>query len=186
MLALTLVALSLGQIGSPRGVHLLDDTPLLAQAAPPLVPTADLQPQSDAQVSAQQLQVDLAALKQQRPSIGGGIALVSAGGTVALLSVSYLGLSGVAFFAGINPFIMIGAVGLGVGLPLVVIGIWLLYNRLEERKHIDEQTARLKKELQLRQPQRTPSVPANTPPGLDLPPPQVRGPAPTMLIASFG
>ena len=184
MLALTLVALSLGQIGSPRGVHLLDDTPLLAQVEPPLVPAAE--PQSQAQVSAQQLQVDLDALKKQRPSLGGGTALVASGGTVALTGAFYLAISSLASFGGgINLFIIIGAVGLGIGLPLVAIGIWLLYNRIEDRKHIDEETARLKKELQLRQPQRSPNGPTITPPGLDIPPPQVRGPAPTMLIARF-
>jgi hypothetical protein len=196
MLALTLVVLSLpAQIGTPRGVHLLDDAPLLAQATevapPPLVPAAE-PAQSDAQVSAQQLQVDLDALKKQRPSLGGGIALVSAGGSVAIVGVLYLAVSPIAFFGtGINPFLILGAVGLGIGLPLVAIGVWLLYNRLEERKHIDEESARLKKELQQRQPQRVPSYVPPTSPTLppspsDLPPPQVLGPEPTILLAHFG
>lgn len=186
MLALTLVLLSVsGEIGTPRGVRLLDDAPWLAQVAPPLVP-ADA-PASDAQVSAQQLQVDLDALKKQRPGLGGGITLVSLGGSTTLLGALCLALSGLAFGgAGANPFLIIGAVGLGIGLPLVAIGVWLLYNRLEERKHIDVETARLKQQLRQRQAQPREYAPPTAPPPPDLPPPQVRsGPDASMLIAQF-
>lgn len=183
MLAFTLVVLS--QIGAPHGVRLLDDAPRLAQldAPPPLVPSAA--PASEAQVSAQQLQVDLDALKKQRPGLGGGIALVSAGGTVALLGVLYLAVSSAAFFGGgLNPFVIVGAVCLGVGLPLVAIGVWLLYNRLEERKRIDDETKSLKNQLQRMRP--TPYQPRQyAPPPADVPPPQVRGPDSTLLMARF-
>ncbi|MDP1825790.1 MAG: hypothetical protein Q8L48_21185 [Archangium sp.] len=184
MLALTLVVLS--QIGAPQGVHLLDDAPLFAQAdaPPPLLPSAA--PASEAQVSAQQLQVDLDALKRQRPGLGGGIALVSAGGTVALLGVLYLAVSSAAFFGGgLNPFLIVGAVCLGVGLPLVAIGVWLLYNRMEERKRIDDETKSLREQLQRMRPT-TPQQPRQyAPPPSDIPPPQVRGPDTTILMAQF-
>lgn len=185
MLALTFVVLS--QIGAPHGVRLLDDAPLFAQAdaPPPLVPSTA--PASEAQVSAQQLQVDLDALKKQRPGLGGGIALVSAGGTVALLGVLYLAVSGTAFFGvGLNPFLIVGVVCLGVGLPLVAIGVWLLYNRVEERKRIDEETRSLKQQLQrLRPPPQQQWQPRQYAPPSDLPPPQVRGPDSTLLMARF-
>jgi len=187
MLALTLVLLSVsGEIGSPRGVRLLDDAPvLLAEVAPPLVPSAA--PDSDAQVSAQQLQVDIEGLRKQRPGIGGGIALVTAGGSVALLGGLYLALSGVigVTSGGVNIFVIIGAVGLSIGLPLVAIGVWLLYNRLEERKHIDEETAKLKEQLRSRQ--LAPQAPQIAPPPSNIPPPQVLSPGPeaTMLMARF-
>jgi hypothetical protein len=195
MLALTLVLLSVsGGIGSPRGVRLLDDAPmLLAEIAPPLLPY--VAPPTDAQVSAQQLQVDIEALRKQRPPLGGGIALVTAGGSTALLGALYLAISGVAGvgIAGVNPFIIIGAVGLGIGLPLVAIGVWLLYNRLEERKHIDEETAKLREQLRSRQPTPQPYSPPYSPPQIappppsDFPPPQVLSPGPeaTMLMARF-
>ena len=109
MLSFTLVLLS--QIGTPQGVHLLDDAPLLlAQVAPPLLPAT--QPSTDAQVSALQLQVDIAALKKQRPGLGAGIALVSAGGTSALLGALYMGLStAIGSFGGtVNPLgLLLGA-----------------------------------------------------------------------------
>lgn len=186
MLAFTLVVLS--QIGAPHGVRLLDDAPLLAQVdapPPPLVPSAA--PPSEAQVSAQQLQVDLDALKKQRPGLGGGIALVSAGGTVALLGVLYLAVSSAAFFGGgLNPFVIVGAVCLGVGLPLVAIGVWLLYNRLEERKRIDDETKSLKDQLQRMRPAPGHQQPRQyAPPPSDIPPPQVRGPDSTVLMARF-
>ena len=190
MLALTLVLLS-GQIGSPHGVRLLDDTPLLyAQVAPPLIPVegspSTEAPISDAQVSAQQLQVDIDALKKTRPGLGGGIALISTGGTIAILGVLYLAISGLAFFgAGVNPFLIVGAVGLGIGLPLVAIGVWLLYNRMEERKRTDEELGKLKKQLQLKQRERAPSNPSMPPPPSDFPPPQVSAPDASMLIARF-
>ena len=192
---LTLVLLSLtSQIGSPHGVRLLDDAPLLAQIAPPLLPVdgapATEAPLSDAQVSAQQLQVDIDALKKSRPALGGGIALVSAGGTTALLGALYLAVSGIAggaFAGGINLFVVIGAVGLGIGLPLVAIGVWLLYNRLEERKRSDDEIGRLKGQLQQKQLQQRQQGPGNpaAPPPMDVPSPQVRAPDAAMLIASF-
>lgn len=184
MLALTLVMLSLpGQIGSPRGVHLLDDAPLLAQA-PPLVP---LEPgASDAQVSVQQLQVDLDALKKARPSIGGGIALVTTGGGVAALGALYLALS--ASLGAPIVIIYVGAALLAVGLPLAVIGIWLLYNRLEDRTRIDAETRVLKEQLRQRQrlEQPVPQLRPIFPPAEGGPPPQVlRGPDASMLLLRF-
>ena len=78
--------------------------------------------------------------------------------------------------------------GLWVGLPLVALGVWLLYNRLDERKHIDEETAKLKQQLQSRQPAPQQYAPQLAPPPpSDLPPPQVLSPGPdaTMLMARF-
>ena len=88
MLALTLMVLC--QIGSPQGVHLLDDSPLLAQAIPPLVPLPGVQ--SDAEVSAQQLQVDLDGLKKMRVGLGAGIALLAVGASGAVVGALNLAL----------------------------------------------------------------------------------------------
>lgn len=184
MLALTLVMLSLpGQIGAPRGVHLLDDAPLLAQA-PPLLPADPVA--SDAQVSAQQLQVDLDALKKARPGLGGGIALVSTGGGLAALGGLYLGLSAAL---GAPLFIIYVGVGLlCVGLPLAVIGLWLLYNRIEDRTRIDAETKVLKEQLRAKQrlDQAVPQQRPVTPTFQTTPPPQVqRGPDASMLLLRF-
>lgn len=185
MLALTLLLLSVpAQIGAPRGVHLLDDAPLLAQA-PPLVP---VEPQaSDAQVSARQLEVDLEALRKARPSIGGGIALVTTGGGLAALGGLYLALS--AALGAPMAIIYVGGGLLAVGLPLAIIGVWLLYNRLEERGRIDAESKVLKEQLQqrrrLEQPQLQQPRQPYAPPPPDAPAPQVRGPEASMLIARF-
>ncbi len=182
MLAFTLVVLC--QIGSPQGVRLLDDAPLLAQA-PSLVPMV---PATEAQVSSAQLQVDIEALRKMRPSVGGGIALVASGGTAALLGGLYLGIgAGLGGFAGaVNPFFVLGAIGLGLGAPLVLIGVWLLWNRIEERARIDEEMKNLRLQLQQARPPPRPTVPIGPPPPSEiLPPPQVRGPDNSMLIARF-
>lgn len=182
MLSFALVLLS--QIGAPQGVHLLDDTPLLAQVGPPLTPA----PASEAQVSAQQLQVDLDALKKQRPGLGAGIALVSSGGTTALLGGLYLGLSSAlgSFAGAVNPLMVIGAIGLAIGLPLVIIGVWILYNRLEERQLIDAETKKLREELKRVQPRPPPPQRQYAPPPpSNLPPPQVLGPDARIELAQF-
>lgn len=188
MLSLSLVILSLtGQIGEPRGVRLLEDTPYLAQAPlpplPPLPPSTG--PGTDAEVSAQQLQIDIDALRRQRPSLGGGIALLASGGGVALLGGFYLLLGATSFgFGGVSSLLIIGVAGLVIGLPLAVIGVWLLVNRLEERKRIDDETARLRQELQRRGPQPRPHQ-YQPQPQLEIPPPQVRGPDSSLLLARF-
>lgn len=182
MLSFTLVILA--QIGNPQSIHLLDDSPLLAQvAAPPLLPSSP--PATEGQVSARQLQADLDALKRQRPGLGGSITLLAIGGGATVVGALYLLLStsvGLAFGGGLNPFLLIGALGLGVGVPLLVIGVWLLYNRLEDRRRIDQESKSLRQQLQ----QIQPSDPRYAPPGNDdFPPPQVRGPDASMLLARF-
>lgn len=182
MVAFALVVLC--QIGAPQGVRLLDDTPLLAQA-PSVVP---LPPASEARVSAAQLQVDLEALRKMRPSVGGGIALVASGGTAALLGGLYLGLgAGIGSLgAAISPFFVLGAIGLGVGAPLILIGVWLLYNRIEERNRIDEEMKSLRLQLQQARPPPRPSAPYSPPPPSEiLPPPQVLGPENALQLAAF-
>lgn len=147
MLALTLMVLS--QIGSPQGVHLLDDSPLLAQVAPPLVPSPV---QSDAEVSVQQLQADIDGLKKLRVGLGAGVTLLAVGASGAAVGALYLGLNTVLSTAagGLSAIVILGIIGICVGLPLLTIGVWILYNRLEERKRIDDETASLKKELRRR------------------------------------
>lgn len=178
MLSFTLMVLT--QIGSPAGVHLLDDAPLLAQAGPPMVP-------SDAQVSAQQLRVDIDALKKLRPGIGGGIALVSTGGGLALLGGLYAALSAAVPFGGaFGPLLIIGIVGLAIGLPLAGIGVWLLFTRIADRQRIDEELTSLRQQLQLIEPRTPYQQPRQyQPPSQDIPPPQVSTPDASILIARF-
>ena len=178
MLSFTLMVLA--QIGNPAGVHLLDDAPLLAQVAPPMLP-------SDTQVTAQQLQVDIDALKKQRPSLGGGIALVSTGGGLALLGGLYLAISVlIPFGGGLSPLLVIGIIGLAIGLPLAGIGVWMLFTRLADRQRIDDELKNLRQQLQLIQPRTPYQQPRqDQPPSQDIPPPQVRAPDSSMLIARF-
>jgi hypothetical protein len=181
MVALTLLVLC--QIGSPQGVRLLDDAPvLLAQA--PLIPL----PPTEARVSSAQLQVDIEALRKMRPSVGGGIALVASGGTAALLGGLYLGIgSGLGSLGtAVSPFFVLGAIGLAVGAPLIMIGVWLLWNRIEERNRIDEEMKSLRLQLQQARPPPRPSTPHYPPPPSEiLPPPQVLGPENSIQLASF-
>ena len=177
LLSFTLIVLT--QIGSPAGVHLLDDSPLLAQLTPTMP--------GDAQVSAQQLQVDIDALRKQRPSLGGGIALVSTGGGLALLGGLYAALSSAISFGGaLSPILIIGIVGLAIGLPLAGIGVWLLFTRIADRQRIDTEIKSLRDQLQLVQPRTPYQQPRQyQPPSQDIPPPQVSAPDSSMLIARF-
>ncbi len=185
MLVLTLS----GQIGMPQGVHLLDAPVLVAQAGPSLLPQAPVP--SEADVSAAQLQIDLDGLKRLRPGLGAPITLIIIGGAVSLVSLLYLALSTTlgGFAGGLNPILIIGVVGLAIGLPLAVIGTWLLINRLEDRGRIDTEMARLKRQLQERRlRERAPQqfMPPQTPGAPLMPLPQVRlGPEPSMLVAEF-
>ena len=165
MLSLTLVAVLAG-IGAPQGVHLVD-APVLMTEAP---------------VSVAQLQVDLDALKRLRPSLGGGVALVIVGGSGALLGGLFvaLALSFGSVASSVLPILVLGVVGLAIGLPLAVIGTWLLINRVEERGRIDALSATLRVQLleQRAREQRQPfSLPAL--------PPQVLGPLPDLVLARF-
>lgn len=186
MVAFALVVLC--QIGAPQRVRLLEDAPVLLAQSPSLVMPV---PATEARVSAAQLQVDLEALRKMRPSVGGGIALVASGGTAALLGALYLGIGAGLGSLGsaVSPFFVLGAIGLSVGGPLIMIGVWLLYNRIEERNRIDAEMKSLRLQLQQARPAARPSapyVPASPPPPTELvPPPQVRGPDSSMVIASF-
>lgn len=146
MLLLTVVLVSAcAEIGSPHGARLLDEPSLFVQgpSSPPLIPAEP----SDAQVSAQQLRVDIEALRKQRPGLGLGITLIATGGGVTLLGGLYLAASAAAFGAVVDAFLVLGVVGLGLGLPLMVIGVWLLHNRIEARQRIDREMRLLKQQL---------------------------------------
>ena len=148
MLALTLALLtaSSADVGT-RSARLLDDAPLVAQAdAPPMVPLE----QSEAQVSAAQLQVDLDALKKQRPGLGGPITLVALGGGLALTGGLYvlLGATSGGAVSAFSSLMFVGIGALAVGVPMAVIGVWMLVNRLQDRAAIDAESARLRKQLE--------------------------------------
>lgn len=128
---------------APRAVRLLEDV-ALAQL-PPVPPPVDAPLAAPAPfVSAQQLQVDIAALKRMRPGIGGGIALIAAGGGLGIAGGFYVAI-GLA--ATVAPVWAIGVGALAVGLPLAVIGIWLLVNAIPERARIDAEITKLRREL---------------------------------------
>lgn len=152
MLALAALAVTLAASPDvPRSARLLDDAPLLAQAElPPPLPEPG--PTLVPQVSSLQLQADIAALRRERPSLGGGIALVSTGGGLVLLGGYFFLMNALtSSFTGSftsGPLFPIGVLSLTVGLPLTVIGVWLLYNRIDQRKRIDTELKLLRQELQ--------------------------------------
>jgi hypothetical protein len=162
MLALTLVLLSVsGDLGTPHGARLLTDAPLLAQAPLPVVPQAE---PSDAQVSAQQLQVDIDAIKRLRPGLGGGVALVSTGGGFAVFGGFFMLMAGLSSsFTGMlvsNPLFVLAIGSFVIGAPLLVVGIWLLVTRIEQRQLIDTELGKLRQQLQKKQQeQRGPGAP---------------------------
>ncbi len=179
MLPLTLLVLSLPAQASladhlPRGVHLVEAT-LLAQAEPPPLLGADLAPP----VSLKQLQADYDALRRSRPSFGGPITMLGLGGGGSLLGVTYLVVStSMGLFSGTTVFLVLGIAFLAVGLPLGIIGAWLLYHRIADRVRLEQEMKALQAQMQeLRQ---TPAQELPPPPPL-----QVEGPAPRLLLARF-
>lgn len=164
MLTLTVLMLTMtGDVGA-RSARLLDEPALrLAQVdAPPLVPVEP----SDAQVSAAQLQVDLDALKRQRPGIGGPISLVAIGGSLAILGGVYtlVGASTSGFgVSAVASMIYVGIGLLAVGVPMAVLGVWLLVTRLGDRAAIDAEMKRLRQQLDVAR-ERERVAPTWTPP----------------------
>lgn len=178
MIALALLVLTLPAQASladhlPRGVHLLEPA-LLAQADAPLLETEA----TSAPVTVEQLQAELSALRRMRPSLGLPVTLVSVGGSSGLLGVLYLAISlAMGSFAQTTPFLALGLVFLGVGLPLAILGGWFLYHRLGDRTRIDAEVRSLT--TQLRQLQAPPGGP---PPGAV---PVVTVAPPALLLARF-
>ncbi len=161
MLVLTLALMTAtGDLGAHHAARLLADAPLLAQA-PLQAPTAD------ADVSWQQLQADIDGLRRARPGIGGGLALTISGGAVAL-GGGFLMLTGALAFAGTtlpllgNPIFLVGLVPLIAAAPIVLIGVWLLSNALEQRGRIDAEVTRLR-QLQQQRRAREPVAPRPVP-----------------------
>jgi hypothetical protein len=177
-LALALTLLTGGtdvSIGMPAGVH------LLAEAPPPLLPAEPLL--SDAQASASQLQIDIEALRKGRPGLGGAITLISVGGTFAILGAIYAATSAGlgTVLGGINSLLIIGIVGLAIGVPMIVIGVWMIVNRIAERSRTDEEIKRLRVLLDERRKQEREFAP---PPGQGFAP-QVMAPRPSLVLALF-
>lgn len=180
MLTLTLLVVTMS--GGMPSARLLD-APLVAEVAPPLVPST-VAP-SDAQVSAAQLQVDLEALKRERPSLGAPITLLAVGGSFGLLGAVYL-ITSAGFgpvLGAVSPLLVLGIIGVGAGVPMLVIGTWLLINRVGERSRIDAEMTRLKGQLQQRRQEERLAPPQQQ--QMDEPPPQVQGPSPTLRLAQF-
>lgn len=158
---------------TPSGVHLLDEG-LLAQTAPPLEPLPPL----EAPPTPAQLKAEYDALKRTRVSLGAPITLMALGGAASVLGITYLVIStSVGLFVGtVSPFLVLGLALLVVGVPLAVIGTWLLFNRIGDRRRIDAELKEL--EQQLRELEAAPQPPAP-------PPLQVLGPRPGVLLARF-
>lgn len=180
MLPLALLVLTLPAQASladhlPRGVHLVEPG-LLAQAdAPRLAPELPSAP-----VTVEQLQAELVALRRLRPSLGLPITLLSVGGGSGLLGVLYLAIGlATGSFAQTTPFLVLGLVFLGVGLPLAILGGWFLYHRLGDRTRIDAELRSLT--TQLRQLQSAPAGPP-PPPGAV---PVVTVAPPELVVARF-
>ncbi len=136
MLALTVVLLSIsGDVSEGRSARLLDDAPLERTSVP-------------------QLQADLAALKRIRVSLAGPVVMISVGLGFSLFGGMLIALDTVLIggFSAMSPILVMGIVGVAVGTPLLVLGAWLLWQRLDERSRIEATSRELR--LQLNEQQR--------------------------------
>lgn len=136
MLALTTLLLTLsGDVNVQHGARLLDEPPAFAQ----------LDEQNLPRTSIPQLEVDIRALERMKPSLGIVGALFGVGGGVALAGGLFLFVG--AITSSTEVLLIIGATGLGVGVAMVAVGIWLLVERINERGRINETIRELKQQL---------------------------------------
>lgn len=155
MLALSLMVLLQGSIAdAPRAATLLAqlDTPPLLSAPPgpalaaPAVPT---------DVSTARLNYELNVLRRARPGLGGAVTLMSVGAGALLSGGVYLLLS-VAVGTTLSLLNPIAVVGIGLmvlGMPLTMIGVWMVVGRVQDRQALDPEIRRLEAELRARRDQ---------------------------------
>lgn len=149
MLALTVVLLSIsGDVSEGRSARLVDDAPLERTSVP-------------------QLQADLAALKRMRVSLGGPVAMFSIGLGLSLFGGMFIVLDTVLIggFSILSPILVMGFIGAGLGVPLVVLGAWMLWQRIDDRARIEALSQELRRQINEQQrgyrsevPLRVPSV----------------------------
>ncbi len=152
MILTVVVGLAVSSLGDvPRSAVLLGATEQFEQSAPPLVPAQQApfigQPLMGEPTSAQLL-AEIAVLRRERPGLGGAVTLLSIGGGLGIAGIFYFALSGLAGgFTFSNPLMVIGLVGMCIGLPMALIGTWLLIGRLNERQRIGVEIRRVENEL---------------------------------------
>lgn len=154
MLLSVVLSLSAASVGDvPRSAMLLAANEQFAQSEPPMVPAPTPgpgigAPNFGAQTPAAQLLYEIAALRRERPGIGGAVTLLGIGGGLGIAGAFYFLISGlVGGFTFSNPLMVIGLVGMCIGLPMALIGTWLLIGKLNERHRIGEEIHRLETEL---------------------------------------
>ncbi len=124
----------------PSGVWLLDDG-ALAQSPPPLPQRSVEDPPVQVR-SLSQLKADYAALEDSKPGLAGGIVLLAIGGTIAVN-----GLFALLFGSLSSTFLIVGLVFAGIGLPLALVGVWLLVTRIAERRAIDAELEGIQRQI---------------------------------------
>jgi hypothetical protein len=170
---------SLGQ-HSPRGVYLLDHGALaqaeLSVPPPPAMPAPSTPVHNAATVQA--IRTEIASLRESMPSIGGGLAMAIIGGAgiVGGVLFGFFGLFLAVLNAGTTVLIA-SLVAIGLGIPVLVVGIVLLVQAGRQRGAIGGDIKALERQLQ--EIESPGSIPP--PPG----PPQVVGPVPGLLLAAF-
>lgn len=105
---------------------------------------------TQALVSTEQLEADLSAVMQLRPSIGLPVALLVVGATSTAFGGLMLGLAALVSFGAVtleHPLIIMALIFAGLGLPFMSVGVWLLSDRLDARKHVSQVADELRREL---------------------------------------
>jgi hypothetical protein len=163
----------------PRGVSLLAQAPL---------------PGEFQRKSASELNLELTALTEALPSLGGPIAMLVTGGVLGVggLGAAYFGL--LVLVLGANAALLVGGlIAAALGVALVVVGAVLLSSNRRQRRAISRDIEAVRSELRALE-----HEPEYAPPTLPLPlprvpgelsapplPPQALGPTPTVLLARF-
>lgn len=138
MLALTTLLLTISGDVNVHSARLLDEPPAFAQVEEQPLP----------RTSIPQLEVDIRALERMRPSLGIVGAMFGIGGGFALGGGMLVFISAITgALVSLEPLLIAGATGLGIGVAMIAIGIWLLVERLGERARINDTVRELKQQL---------------------------------------
>lgn len=116
------------------------------------------------EISVEQLQTDLKAVRKLNPSLAAPIIFMTSGFGVAFGAGVYFLTGTTAGTVAATVLVVIGGLAVAAACVLVAVGAYMLFNRIEQRVAIAAETRRLTQELQLARRRERDPFSANEPP----------------------